>query len=288
MLAIGLGLFAGVSWSVHDLLARKFANSVGSYTMAVCTMVAGSLLLGGYVLWNSQIWHAGSETLALVLVLGVIYAIAVSSLFKAFSMAPVSIVGPFTAGYPALIVLWGLIAGLTPSALQGLAVVLILAGAIVVGRTGPDDGGLKSVAKEQRVPLFLFCLLAVLCFAAAAVLGQVISQTLGEIETTALCRIPAAFFLLPFAFAEKPAVAKIDSAAWRGIAAMALLDVAAVAGINYLGRLPGKEFGAMGISSYGAISVLLAMVFLKEKVSPWQWAGIAMIVVGVCGLTVPQ
>lgn len=288
MLAIGLGLFAGVSWSVHDLLARKFANSVGSYRMAVCTMLAGAILLGGYVLWSSQLWHASSETLGLVLLLGVIYGIAVSSLFKAFSLAPVSIVGPFTAGYPALIVLWGLITGLAPSLLQWLAVVLILAGAIVVGRTGPDDGGLKSVAKGKHVPLFMFCLLAVLCFAAAAVLGQAISKTLGEIETTALCRIPAALFLVPFAFAEKPAVNKIDKAAWGGIIAMAVLDVAAVAGINYLGRLPGKEFGAMGISSYGAISVLLAMIFLNEKVSLWQWLGIAMIVCGVFGLAVPQ
>ena len=67
---------------------------------------------------------------------------------------------------------------------------------------------------------------------------------------------------------------------------MAILDVAAVCTINFMGRLPNKEFGAMGISAYGAISVLLAMMILKEKVSPWQWFGIAMIVCGVGALSI--
>ena len=84
---------------------------------------------------------------------------------------------------------------------------------------------------------------------------------------------------------ERPEVQKISKAAWAGILMMASLDVAAVASINYMGRLPGKEFGAMGISAYGAISVLLAMIILKEKVTIWQWAGIAMIVVGVAVLS---
>jgi drug/metabolite transporter (DMT)-like permease len=69
---------------------------------------------------------------------------------------------------------------------------------------------------------------------------------------------------------------------------MASLDVAAVASINYMGRLPGKEFGAMGISADGAISVLLAMIFLKEEVTAWQWVGIAMIVFGVAVLGAPS
>jgi len=62
------------------------------------------------------------------------------------------------------------------------------------------------------------------------------------------------------------------------------LDVAALTGINFIGTLPNKEMGAMGISAYGAIAVLLAMIFLKEKVSSGQWLGIAMIAAGVAGL----
>ncbi len=281
MFAVLIGLFAALCWSVHDLLARKFAEVVGSYRMAVATMLVGAGLLIGFVFSSGTIWQASPSTLQLLLVLGVVYGIAVSSLFKAFSLAPISIVGPFTAGYPALVVLWGLFTGLAPTLLQYGAVGLILAGAAVVGRMGPEDGGLRSVAKGKIPTLILFCILAVVSFATAIVLGQMLSPALGEVETTGLSRLPAALFILPFALAEKPGVQKISRSAWGGIALMASLDVAAVAAINFMGALPGKEFGAMAISSYGAISVLLAMIILKEKVTLGQWSGIAMIIVGV-------
>ena len=51
-----------------------------------------------------------------------------------------------------------------------------------------------------------------------------------------------------------------------------------------MGTLPGKELGAMGISAYGALATLLAMIWLNEKVSLGQWFGIGLIVAGVAGL----
>ena len=67
--------------------------------------------------------------------------------------------------------------------------------------------------------------------------------------------------------------------------AMALLDVFGVIAVNASGHLPGKEFAAIGISSYGAIAVVLAMLILKEKVSAGQWLGILMIATGVATLS---
>jgi drug/metabolite transporter (DMT)-like permease len=287
MLALFFGLFAGLSWSVHDLIARYFASKIGAYRMAYWTLLVGSALLSVIVLWNGTIQNIDLATAALIVILGVVYGLAVSSLFKAFSMAPVSVVGPFTAGYPALVVIWGLVNGVQPSLLQVIAMGLILGGALVVGRMGADDGGMAIVAKHNRLSVFFFCALASFSFATAVILGQIVSLKLGEIETTFLSRIPAALVLLPLIWREKPEVKAIDIKAWSAVSAMALLDVAAVTGINYMGRLPNKELGAMGISAYGAISVLLAMIILKEKVSPWQWLGIAMIVVGVGALATP-
>jgi uncharacterized membrane protein len=63
---------------------------------------------------------------------------------------------------------------------------------------------------------------------------------------------------------------------------MGAMDVIAVTSINVSAFYPGKELGAMAISSYGALAALLAMIFLKERVSIGQWFGIAMIAVGVC------
>ena len=284
MLAVLFGLFAALCWSLHDLLARNYANDVGPYRMASFTLLAGAFVLAAIVLWNGTILNADRSTLELALVMGVIYGLALSSLFMAFKLAPVSVVGPATAGYPALVVIWGMINGLNPSLVQYVAVAAIIIGAIVVARMGPPDGGLSAVL-PGKIPLLIFsCVVAEVFFATSIVLGQKISAQVGEFEATFLSRFPAALVLIPFVMREKSDVIKISSRAWLGIVLMGAFDVAAVSSVNYIGKLPNKEFGSMGISAYGAIATLLAMILLKEKTTAWQWIGIAMLCGGVAVL----
>ena len=75
---------------------------------------------------------------------------------------------------------------------------------------------------------------------------------------------------------------------WLGILVMSVLDVLGVIAVNASGHLPGKDFAGIGISAYGALSVIMAMIFLKEKVSGGQWFGLALIVAGVATLSVTQ
>ena len=284
MLAVLFGLFAALCWSLHDLLARNYASDVGPYRMASFTLLAGAAVLAGIVLWNGTILNADRATLELALVLGVIYGLALSSLFTAFKLAPVSVVGPATAGYPALVVIWGMIHGLHPSLLQYGAIIAIIIGAFIVARMGPPDGGLSAVI-PGKIPLLIFsCVVAEVFFASSVLLGQKVAAQVGEFEATFLSRFPAALVLVPFVVREKSDLVKITKRAWAGIFAMGAFDVAAVSSVNYMGRLPNREFGSMGISAYGAIATLLAMILLKEKTTVLQWVGIAMISGGVAVL----
>ena len=218
MLAVLFGLFAALCWSLHDLLARNYASDVGPYRMASFTLLAGAAVLAGIVLWNGTILNADRATLELALVLGIIYGLALSSLFTAFKLAPVSVVGPATAGYPALVVIWGMIHGLHPSLLQYGAIIAIIIGAVIVARMGPPDGGLSAVL-PGKIPLLIFsCVVAEVFFATSIVLGQKISAQVGEFEATFLSRFPAALVLIPFVMREKSDVIKISSRAWLGIA----------------------------------------------------------------------
>jgi drug/metabolite transporter (DMT)-like permease len=223
----------------------------------------------------------------MALLLGVFYALALSGLFKAFSLAPVSVVGPLTSGYPALVVVWGLLHGVNPNVLQWLAIISILAGAVVVGRFGPADGGFAVVAKNKVWMVLASSAVAATCFAASIILGQEATTQLGEIETTFVSRFPAAIMVFAMMrFAEPQQVITQPSGMWKAVAAMALCDVIAVTSINASTYFPNKEMGAMAISGYGALSVLWAMIFLKEKVSPAQWLGILMISAGVAALAI--
>lgn len=284
VLAILLGVFAAVSWSVHDLLARSLAVRIGAFRMAAMVMIAGGLLLTGLVLWRGTIWTAPWEAINQGLLLGLAYGFAGGGLFKAFSLGPISFVGPVTAAYPVLVVLWGVANGFEPSALQWLAVAMAVTGALVVARSGHPDGGINAVEPGKLPVLLLFCLISVVGYACAVVIGQKAGVAVGEIESTWLSRITALVTIAPFMLSEaRPA--PLRQRHWLGILAMGAFDVLGVVAVNATGNMPGKEFTAVGISSYGAVAVVLAMLVLKERVSAGQWLGIAMIVGGVATLS---
>jgi drug/metabolite transporter (DMT)-like permease len=287
LIAVLLGLVAGLSWSVHDLIARAFAEKIGPFRMALLVLVLGAVFLLPLVWWNGTLWHRDAAAIPMALLLGVFYALALSSLFKAFSLAPVSVVGPLTSGYPALVVIWGLLHGVSPNALQWLAIISILIGAVIVGRFGPDDGGFAVVAKNKLSMVLVSSAVAATCFAASIIVGQNAAEQLGEIETTFVSRFPAAILVfVVMRFSEPPLAISRLSGTWKAVAVMALCDVVAVTSVNATSYFPNKELGAMGISTYGSLSVLWAMIFLKEKVSSAQWLGIVMISGGVAALAI--
>ena len=285
MLAVLLGVFAALCWSFHDLIARSMAARIGAFRMAALVMVAGGLLLSFYVLYDGRIWQSSWQGLMWGLALGLAYGFGVGGLFKAFSLGPISLVGPLTAGYPVLTVLWGVVNGLEPTALQWTCVAAALAGAVIVARSGTEDGGINAVERGKMPTLLLFALISVIGYSCSIVIGQKAAVVVGEIEATWLSRATALITLLPFMLVEANRT-PVSGRQWTGIFVMAALDVLGVIAVNASGHLPGKEFAGIGISAYGAIAVILAMIFLKEKVSPGQWLGLGMIVAAVATMSV--
>jgi drug/metabolite transporter (DMT)-like permease len=287
MLAVFFGISAALCWSLHDLLARGNAARIGAFRMAAYVMVSGGILLSFYVLYDGTIWSATWHGIGEGFLLGLAYGFGVGGLFKAFSLGPISLVGPITAGYPVLAVLWSVANGLEPTWLQWACVAATLIGAVIVARSGTADGGINAVEPGKMPTLLLFALMAVLGYSSSIILGQNAAVSVGAIEATWLSRLTALVTIVPFMLSEgKPA--PLRSNHWIAIFAMGGLDVLGVIAVNLSGLFPGKEFAAIGISAYGALAVMLAMVFLKEKVSPGQWAGIVMIVGAVATMSMSQ
>jgi drug/metabolite transporter (DMT)-like permease len=287
MVSVLLGLVAALAWSSHDLLARSFAGNAGPFRMSFWIMLAGALLLLVPVIWRGNIWQADTFPVLMALAMGLVYAFALGSLLLAFSLAPVSIVGPLTAGYPALVVVWGLFNGLTPTPLQWAGILLVLVGVTIVSRSGHEEGGTDTVAPGKMPLVIASAIVASIAFAAAVVMGQAATHGLGEYEVTFLSRFPAAAMLAILMLKDRATLPAMTRGSSIAVFAMASCDVIAVTSINAAAHFPNRELGAMAISSYGAISVLMAMVILRERVTPMQWFGILMVVAGVAALGWP-
>jgi drug/metabolite transporter (DMT)-like permease len=288
MISVLLGLLAALSWSSHDLLARRFAGDSGPFRMSFWIMLAGAALLLTPILWRGTLWQSDTASIITALVMGLVYAFALGALLLAFSLAPVSIVGPLTAGYPALVIVWGLFNGLVPSALQWTGIVLVLVGVIIVSRSGHDDGGTDSVAPGKMPLVITSAVIASIAFAATVVLGQAATLGLGEYEATFLSRFPAAVLLFPLMLRDRKQHAPMARSACLAVVAMAACDVIAVTAINAAAWFPNRELGAMAIASYGAMSTVMAMILLKERVTPFQWIGIVLVVIGIAALGWPS
>jgi len=288
MLALSFGLAAALCWSVHDCLARFHAGRVGPFRMAFLVCLVGAALVLPIVLWRGVIWEAPAWAVGYAALLGCVYALALGGLFKAFSLAPVAIVGPMTAGYPALVVLWGLIHGLVPTHVEWIGVALVIIGAVIVGASSGGEDEAKPRGPNDVLYAALAMLAANVGFAAAVILGQTAAVAMGEVETTFVSRFPAALLLVPLMLRDARMQARISGKSFIGIFFMAALDAGAVTAVNAAGHFPEKEFAAMGISAYGGLSVLVAMVFLGEKVTKGQWLGIFLVATGILALGWPK
>jgi len=287
MTAVLLGVAAALAWSVHDLFARSLADRLGPFRLAIQVMIAGWVFLTVLVIARGTMLAAGWQGIAGALIFGLAYGVGCGSLFKAFSLGPVSVVGPITAAYPALVMLWAIVNGLVPTSLQWAAIAATLAGMIIVARSGHQDGGVRAVAPANVAPLLFYCAACSFAYAAAVVIGPMTAVSTGEIETAWISRVSAVTALLPFLPREvsRPLA---RGRQWLGIAIMGALDSIGVVAINASGHLPNREFAAIGISAYGGIAVILAALCLKERVSPGQWCGISLIVGGVATLAIYQ
>jgi drug/metabolite transporter (DMT)-like permease len=68
------------------------------------------------------------------------------------------------------------------------------------------------------------------------------------------------------------------------LALMGALDVTALAAVTSAGTLPDPAFATVVSSAFGAVTVILARLFLREPISPIQLFGMVLIFAGVAGL----
>ena len=62
---------------------------------------------------------------------------------------------------------------------------------------------------------------------------------------------------------------------------MGCCDAAALGLVLWSGALPRPEFAAVAASTFGMITIILAALFLKERMTPPQWGAVALVFSGV-------
>jgi drug/metabolite transporter (DMT)-like permease len=189
MLALGFGLTAALLWAVHDLVARKLSQGAALLPIVFVVLATGSLGLLPFALLAGDWAAMTGAAWGVALVSGGAFALAIGSLYRAFSLAPVRLVSPVIGAYPLLSLAIAVAQGRPVSTGDWLAVGLIVIGIAIVALASRDDAP-EGYAASPLVAMG-WAALSALGFAATFALGQEAARQGSELPVILIGRLVA-------------------------------------------------------------------------------------------------
>ncbi len=285
-----LGAISALAWGTHDFAARFPSRQIGASHAVFGVTLSGLVWLSLWIAATGPFPALQPPHLWLPALTGISFALATIWLFAALAAGPIAVVAPIVGAYPTYAVAFAVILGARPALADWLAMAAVVLGVVVVARQG-DRAPDRAVSESggMGVPALIYAVLAGLGFACAMTAGQHAAPIYGEVEATWLARF---FGLATVTLAclagprrRKPRLGRYGRW-WLLLIVMGLLDSLALSAVIMAGHAPQAEIATVAASSFGAVTVILARIFLKEPVTLFQWAGIGLIFVGVGVLSV--
>lgn len=285
-MGILLGLVTALSWGGADFVARFSTHRVGTLRTMFYMQFTGFLLLTISMRWLGGWGHladgSGWQPWAWGFLAGILNAGATLSLYRSFEIGKMAVVAPLSASYPALTLILSWLAGDHLSAARSVGVVLILFGVVVVagGERVPDNHSAQRANTNTR-GMGLALVAAVGFGFLFWLLGSRIVPRVGAVQAVWMIRLTSSLLtasvILP---AAQPMNLPRGSVRWMALG-MGTLDTLAFVLSNRGMQMEQVAVISVLGSLYGAVTVGLAAVFLREQISRWQWAGIATIFGGI-------
>jgi drug/metabolite transporter (DMT)-like permease len=290
-MGILLGLLTALSWGSSDFLARFASRRIGSLRTTLYMQLTGLALLtiflrriGG---WGHLFDGSGWQPWAWGAFAGALNAISTLSLYRSFEVGKLAVVAPLSASYPALTVGISVFTGEHLTALRAAGIMLILVGVIVVVRGEVESESLAStsqpIPKKKPENGIGAAMIAAVGFGVLFwLLGNRVVPRVGFASTVWMIRLTSSALTALVVLAMKQPISlprKDTVSLW--LLAMGVLDTGAFV-LNNLGmQLEQVSVVSVLASLYGAVTVLLSTVVLREKMSRWQWLGIVAIFAGI-------
>lgn len=250
----------------------------------------GFILLSIYLKWSggfSRGVASGWRPWALAAIAGLLNVAASLALYHSFEVGTLSIVGPVSSSYPALTVMLSLLSGEHIHAMRGTGLAITLVGVIFAStsfttlrrKTDQADSGLPVGHLSKGVG---WAITAALGFGVMFwFLGFHVLPAMGAPTSVWVMRLTSIAALAVVAAPASQSLALPRGIVWWGLFAAGILDTSA-----FLANNAGMQLGQISVVSvlaslYGAVTVLLAWIFLRERLKLNQWFGIVMIFVGI-------
>jgi bacterial/archaeal transporter family protein len=280
ILSILLGIGGMFGWGIYDFLGGVFAKQIGSFKSLFWSQLAGFIS----IVLLAIVFRSSVNVPVLVIILSLIAAILYSAgymfFFKGFEIGNVSIIAATMNLWAVFTMLVAFIfAGQRLSALQTSGVIMIIFGATLASLNWNEIRNqrfqLSAGVKEAVFGAFFFGVFWNV--------SEIISEKVGWLLTTLFIKFGIILFLLIFSLFVKQGIGliKISTKTKNIILWMGVIEAGAVALVNY-GLTIGDAILITPIASaLSIVTITLAIIFLKDKITKIQGLGIVTAIVGI-------
>lgn len=281
-MGILLGLATALAWGSSDFLARFVTRRIGTLRSLFYMQTWGFLLLTLFLIvthfWGHLFDGSGWRPWAWGFLAGGCNTVAMFSFYRCLEVGKVAVVAPLSASYPVLTLLLSMFSGERLTILRACGIAVTLLGVIFVarGEAGSDE---SSKNAKQGIAWALFAAIAFgLLF---WILGLRIIATTGPYASLWLIRMTGSLVSLSALLLKRlPVFKSLGTSNWQPTV-MGFLDTGAFALSNRGMQMEQVSVITVLSSLYGAVTVVLAALFLRERVSRIQWLGIIAIFAGI-------
>jgi drug/metabolite transporter (DMT)-like permease len=285
-MGILLGLLTALSWGGADFIARFATHRIGALRSMLYMQLVGflllSLILPAFGGWGHLADGSGWQPWAWGFLAGGFNAISGLALYRAFEIGKMAVVAPLSASYPALTLLLSWMTGERLTTVRIIGILCTLLGVILVagGEKTPDENDAQAVRRSGKGIGWAIC--AAIGFALLFwLLGIRIISRVGAIQTVWLIRLTSTVLTAAVILVSKQPM-RLPRGEVRWMAAgMGVFDTSAFVLSNLGMKMEQVAVISVLGSLYGAVTVSLAAIFLREHVSRWQWTGIITIFAGI-------
>ena len=274
----GLGGMFG--WGIYDFFAGVYAKKIGPFKTFFWSQLAGLCSVLLLILVSTVTLDIPFLTIILLPIAALFYTAGYLFFMKGFEIGNISLVAAIMNLWAVFTMLIAFIfMGQRLSALQSTGVVMIISGTTLASLNWSDIKNksfqLSSGVKETVFGAFFFGVFWNI--------SEVISEKIGWLPTTLFVKIGIILILLLLSFLTKRELylTKASTKTKLIVALMGLIEAGAVAIVNF-GLTIGDAILITPIASaLSVVTITMAIIFLKDKVTKLQGLGIITAISGI-------
>lgn len=281
MLSIIFGLASALTWGAGDFTGGLAARRVGSYRSVFYAEIIGILFLLIILVFVKESFP-NQHIIIFSMLAGAMGTIGLMLLYHAMAIGMMSIAAPVSALLAATIpVVFGIFTEGLPDALTLIGFGFALIAVWMISQSGDRTKNIFSHLSDLKLPL-----LAGIGFGCYFILvHEATGDTDSIIWPLIFSRIGGLILVTIYLLMTRTSL-KIETSSLPIISANGILDLGGNFFFIIAGRLGRLDVAAVLSSLFPGATVLLASIFLKERLNRNQWVGVMSALIAIVLMTI--